>query len=88
MPGVGPAVLVLGLMRYGFVASGRFLPWLKAPLPQRFRRKLVCVLQLAVLILLQLPMIPSALASGMMWIAVAALLMSFGNDALWLWRRR
>jgi hypothetical protein len=35
---LGPAVLALGLLRYGFVAAGRLLPWLRAPLPGRRAR--------------------------------------------------
>jgi phosphatidylglycerophosphate synthase len=84
----GPEVLLLGLMRYGFVAGFWPFPWLAAPLPERFGRKLVCVVQIAALILLQAPGLTAGLAQGVAWVAVAALVWSFGRDALWLWRHR
>ncbi|MAU96141.1 MAG: CDP-alcohol phosphatidyltransferase [Fulvimarina sp.] len=80
----GPVLLVLGLTRYVFVAATWALPWLAAPLPESLRRKAVCVLQLATLILLQLPGWPPALALA----ASAALLWSFAVDILWLAGRR
>jgi phosphatidylglycerophosphate synthase len=84
----GPEVLVLGLTRYVFVAAFWPCPWLAAPLPESFRRKAVCVIQIAALILLQIPDLPRVLALAIAWPAVAALLWSFGRDTLWLWRHR
>lgn len=84
----GPEVLLLGLMRYGFVAAFWPFPWLAAALPERFGRKLVCVIQIAALILLQVPGLTAGLAQGVAWAAVAALIWSFGRDTLWLWRHR
>ena len=80
----GPGVLLLGAMRYLFIAAGAVWPWLRAPLPQRFRRKAVCVVQLAALIALQAPQ----LAIGLAWGAVAALTWSFALDVIWLHRHR
>ena len=84
----GPLVLVLGLARYAFVAASLFLPWLARPLPERFGRKAVCVLQLAALILLQVPGIPPPVAFALVAVASAALGWSFGRDILHLWRAR
>lgn len=84
--GVGAEILVLGLTRYVFVAAGLVWPALTAPLPQRFRRKLICVIQLATLILLQLPMLPTDLAIWLTRLAGTALLWSFAVDIRWLWR--
>lgn len=84
--GVGAEILVLGLTRYVFVAAGLVWPVLTAPLPQRFRRKLICVIQLATLILLQLPMLPTDLAIWLARLAGAALLWSFAVDIRWLRR--
>lgn len=85
---VGPWVLLLGLMRYGFVAASWVLPWMAAPLPDRFGRKVVCVIQIAALIALQAPILTGwmtlAIASG----ASVALIWSFGRDILWLWGHR
>jgi hypothetical protein len=84
----GAEVLILGLMRYVFVLGFWPFPWLAAPLPERFGRKLVCVVQIAALILLQVPDLPRAMALMIAWPAVAALIWSFGRDTLWLWRNR
>lgn len=84
----GPEVLLLGLFRYAFVAAGLIWPWLSAPLLESRRRKLICILQLAVLILLQIPQFPASLAAGGIRLALLALLWSFGADILWLWRSR
>lgn len=84
----GPEILILGLMRYVFVLAFWPCPWLAARLPDRFGRKLVCVVQIAALILLQVPDLPRAVALLIAWPAVAALLWSFGRDTLWLWRNR
>lgn len=85
---LGPEVLALGLMRYAFVIAAAPLPWLAAPLPPSFRRKAICVVQLATLILLQLPglPVPQAIAAGLT--ALALLTWSFATDILWLRARR
>lgn len=85
---LGPQVLLLGLARYGFVAAAALLPWLRAPLPQRFRRKLICVLQIAALIGLQTPVLTGGAAMLLAWAAIAAVIGSFAVDIRWLWRRR
>lgn len=84
----GPEILILGLTRYVFVLAFWPFPWLAAPLPDRFGRKLVCVVQIAALILLQVPGLPPPGAALIAWPAVAALLWSFGRDTVWLWRNR
>jgi len=84
----GPLVLVLGLIRYVFVAATFLLPWLGGPLPERFSRKAVCVVQLAALILLQLPGLPDGASATLVALATAALFWSFGRDILHLWRQR
>jgi phosphatidylglycerophosphate synthase len=85
---VGPVVLVLGVMRYLFVAASWALPWMAAPLPDSFGRKVVCVIQIAALIALQLPLLTALPAQIIVLGASAALLWSFGRDTLWLWRHR
>ncbi len=84
----GAEVLLLGVMRYAFVAAFWPFPWLAAPLPDRFGRKVVCVIQIAALILLQVPDLVPGVARAVAWGAVAALIWSFGRDVLWLWRNR
>jgi phosphatidylglycerophosphate synthase len=84
----GPLVLVLGLARYAFVVATLFLPWLARPLPERFSRKVVCVVQLATLILLQVPFIPPPAATLLVTAASLALAWSFGRDIAYLRRLR
>ncbi|MGY6634829.1 MAG: CDP-alcohol phosphatidyltransferase family protein [Alkalilacustris sp.] len=85
---LGPWVLGLGLMRYGFVAAAQVWPWLRAPLPDSFRRKTVCVVQIAVLAVLLAPAIPAGVASGLGAGTLGLLVASFGWDVVWLWRHR
>lgn len=83
----GPEILLLGFMRYAFVAASYIWPELRAPLPQAFRRKAICVVQIAALILLMFPLTPQAAALPVATLAVIALSWSFLIDILWLTRR-
>ncbi|MEE2860484.1 MAG: CDP-alcohol phosphatidyltransferase family protein [Pseudomonadota bacterium] len=85
---VGLEVLVLGVMRYVFVASALALRWMRRPLPVSMRRKTVCVIQLAALIALQVPQVPVDLSIWLARGASLALAWSFASDVLWLWRHR
>lgn len=85
---LGPQVLLLGAVRYLFVAASWIMPWLAADLPQRLRRKAICVLQLATLTLLQTPLPSAAQAHALAWLALAAVVWSFALDVRWLWRHR
>ncbi|ABV95878.1 CDP-alcohol phosphatidyltransferase (plasmid) [Dinoroseobacter shibae DFL 12 = DSM 16493] len=84
----GLAAALLGLPRYLFVLAARGLPWMRRDLPERFSRKTVCVLQMGVLIALQAPVLPAALALPLVGLALAALAWSFAVDLRWLWRKR
>jgi phosphatidylglycerophosphate synthase len=84
----GPLVLILGAMRYAFVAAALVLPWLGGPLPERFSRKAVCVIQIAALILIQWPGLPEAMSATIVLGAAGALVWSFGLDIRHLWRHR
>lgn len=86
--GVGFYVILLGLPRYLFVIAQFALPWLNAPLPERFSRKVVCVVQIAVLIAILLPVVGSTLAGIAAGGAALALLWSFAVDIRWLWSAR
>ncbi|MEM7709184.1 MAG: CDP-alcohol phosphatidyltransferase family protein [Pseudomonadota bacterium] len=77
------ALLVLGFMRYAFVAAAALLPWLTAPLPDRYSRKAVCVAQIGALIAtLAMPDLTPALP-----LVALAVLWSFWWDVAWLARR-
>jgi phosphatidylglycerophosphate synthase len=84
----GAMAVLLGLPRYIFVAAGALCPWMRRDLPERFSRKAVCVLQLAVLIALQAPLLPPTLALLLLPVAAVALIWSFATDLVWLWRHR
>ncbi len=80
----GPEILVLGFMRYAFVAASWIWPALQAPLPQVFRRKAICVVQIAALIILIFPLTPQAIALPIGIMAALLLCWSFLVDIRWL----
>ncbi|MBV6656773.1 MAG: CDP-alcohol phosphatidyltransferase family protein [Devosiaceae bacterium] len=79
-------VLVLGLPRYLFWAAVFAFPWLKADLPERFSRKVVCVIQIAALIGVLIPGLSNPFQSSLIALAALALAWSFAVDVLWLRR--
>jgi phosphatidylglycerophosphate synthase len=85
---VGVWVLLIGGLRYLFVAAAIPLPALGGELPPSFRRKVVCVIQGIALLVALGPIIPGPLAVGVSAVALASLLYSFGVDALWLLRKK
>ncbi|WP_189426650.1 CDP-alcohol phosphatidyltransferase family protein [Devosia pacifica] len=81
-------VLALGLPRYLFIGAGLVLPWLMAELPERFSRKLVCVIQVGALIGLASPL---GAHPASWWVAVcvsAMVVWSFLVDIIWLARHK
>lgn len=81
-------VLVLGGMRYLFLAAAVVWPWLMASLPERFSRKAICVVQIAVLIALLAPIINGPLSWTFAAKGTVLLVYSFGRDVVWLARHR
>ena len=84
----GAWVLVIGGIRYAFVAAGWMLPWLRGDLPPSTWRKAVCVVQGVVLAAALVPWLPAGVAQTALALSLAALIHSFGRDTLWLWRHR
>lgn len=84
----GPWVLAIGLLRYLFMAVGLALTWIARPLPDRFRRKFVCVVQVVALLAALVPFLPESLRTAALALALMALLASFATDLLWLYRAR
>jgi phosphatidylglycerophosphate synthase len=82
----GGWIVASGLLRYTFVAAGTILPWLRAALPASRRRQAICVIQIAALTLVMLPMIEPPLSTGLAAAALAILIYSFLIDTVWLWR--
>lgn len=84
---LGGWVLMLGALRYVWLAAGLGLPRLRGPLPESYARKAVCVIQIAALIVAICPAVPRDAAIAAAAIAGALLIWSFGRDGLWLLRR-
>ncbi|MGX1134498.1 phosphatidylglycerophosphate synthase [Streptomyces glaucescens] len=84
---LGPWVLLIGGMRYAFVAAARVWPWLTAPLPPSTARKAVAAVQGVFLLVAASGVLPVMADAGVVAVALALLLWSFGRDVLWLWRQ-
>jgi phosphatidylglycerophosphate synthase len=82
---VGPWVLGLGLMRYGFIIAGWIWPSLAQSLPPRFLRKAICVFVVSSLAIALMP-VPEFLAGSLCAAALGALIYSFGSDCVFLLR--
>ncbi|MDM7856271.1 CDP-alcohol phosphatidyltransferase family protein [Cellulomonas alba] len=83
-----PWVLAMGAARYAFLLAGRVFPWLRAPLPPRYWRKVVTAAVGIALATAAVGVLPGAVTTFALVLALALLAESFGRDALWLWRRR
>lgn len=82
----GAWIILAGALRYLFVAAAGIWPWLGADLPESWRRKFTCVVQIATLIAAIAPIVPqpwSALVAGA---GLALLTWSFAVDVAWLAR--
>lgn len=84
----GAWVLLLGGMRYLFLAAAVVWPWLLAQLPERFSRKAICVIQIGILIALLAPIISGPLSWTIAAIGTLLLAYSFVRDIIWLARHR
>jgi len=82
----GPWVILSGLLRYIFIAAGRYWPRLREPLFASRRRQAVCVVQILALVVAILPAIQPPLSTGIAAVALAALAYSFLVDTRWLLR--
>jgi phosphatidylglycerophosphate synthase len=85
---VGAYVIILGLPRYLFLFAQYPFPWLNGDLPARFSRKVVCVVQIAALLLVTAPIVSAPIAGIAAGIAALALIWSFWLDLRLLWRER
>jgi phosphatidylglycerophosphate synthase len=83
---LGPWVLLIGGMRYGFVAAARVAPWLNAPLPPSFARKTVAAIQGVCLLVAGSGLLPHLADLAIVSSALGSLAWSFGRDVRWLWR--
>ncbi|MET8896091.1 CDP-alcohol phosphatidyltransferase family protein [Streptomyces albogriseolus] len=83
---MGPWALLIGAMRYVFVAAARVWPWLTAPLPPSTARKTVAALQGVLLLVAASAFLPHVVNVGVVALALGLLVWSFGRDVLWLHR--
>ena len=84
----GAWVLAIGLARYAFFVAGWPLPWMRAPLPPRYWRKVVAATEGIVLAIAASDVLPSAPIQAALVVALVILAESFGRDVWWLWRHR
>ncbi|TWP49285.1 CDP-alcohol phosphatidyltransferase family protein [Lentzea tibetensis] len=82
----GPWVLLIGFMRYLFVAASWKLSWMRAALPHSMARKTVAAVQGIVLVVAASGIVPGS--GVLVALALASLVWSFGRDIGWLWRCR
>ncbi len=82
----GSWVLIIGAARYALLLAGWLIPWLAAPLPPRYWRKVVAAVQGIVLTVAVSGVL--SLFTGLIVVAAALLLLaeSFGRDVIWLYR--
>ena len=82
----GAWIMLIGAMRYAFVAAGWLMPTLQRPLPPSWRRKAICGVQGIALVVCLVPLVQSTLAVPVAATALAALTASFAMDVHWLLR--
>jgi phosphatidylglycerophosphate synthase len=82
----GSWVLVIGAARYALLVAGWALPWLAAPLPPRYWRKVVTTVVSIVLIVAVSGLLPRTVGMIAVGLALALVLESFGRDIVWLYR--
>ncbi len=82
----GAWILLAGLLRYLFVAAGWVVPRMRRALPPSRRRQAVCVVQIAGLSLVVLPVIVQPLSVWISAVLLAVLVYSFAIDIIWLCR--
>ncbi|WP_137128972.1 CDP-alcohol phosphatidyltransferase family protein [Rhizobium sp. FY34] len=84
----GPWVLLIGALRYLFVMAQWFLPLLREELPESFRRKLICVVQVAALCGVMLPFVTQPVSGILCALALSLLVYSFAVDTIHLLLRK
>jgi phosphatidylglycerophosphate synthase len=82
----GAWVLMCGLRRYVFIAAGKVLPWLAAPLRSTRRGKTVAVVQYIGRSVALAPIITPPFSTAVAAVTLAALAWSFTVDVMWLRR--
>ena len=81
-------ILLIGLPRYAFLAAARLHAPLRRPLPPRRRRRVLCAVQGAALVVALAPVVSPGLAILIAALALALIGVSFAIDIRWLLRRK
>ena len=84
----GPWVVLAGLLRYLFVASGWLWRWMQRPLLGTTRGKAICIVQVGTLVAALVPTVTPPASTALAAIGLTALAYSFAVDTWWLWRTR
>ena len=82
----GVWVLAIGAARYALLVAGWLAPWLAAPLPPRYWRKVVAAVQGVVLTVAASGLLPRPIVMIAVGGALVLLAESFGRDVIWLYR--
>ncbi|KPI11594.1 CDP-alcohol phosphatidyltransferase [Actinobacteria bacterium OK074] len=82
---LGPWVVLIGAMRYVFVAASWAWPWLNGELPHSMARKTVAAVQGVALLVAASGLLPYQAGACVVASALGSLGWSFGRDVLWLW---
>lgn len=77
---VGWWVVIIGLMRYGYVALAKGSPSLRRPLPRCNLRRGIGIVQPIALCVALVPGVPGPVSTAVAGIALALLMYSFGRD--------
>ena len=84
----GGWIVILGSLRYVFLAAGWTFAWMRRPLPPSQRRRAICVIQGILLVLCLIPALPLAMSQVLAGAALLLAIGSFSVDTAWLARRR
>ncbi|MCM2971698.1 CDP-alcohol phosphatidyltransferase family protein [Larsenimonas suaedae] len=80
----GVWVLMIGGMRYLFILASLWLPALKKPLYDSWRRKAICVVQVLALMVCLVPLVSASVSAWLAALALLLLVYSFAVDTHWL----
>ena len=84
----GAWVLLSGLLRYIFITAGWCWSWMRKPLPSSLRGKVICVVQIVILVVVLVPIVTPPWSAALAAFGLVALSYSFLVDTWWLWRQR
>ena len=81
-------VLLIPFYRYVFFALQFKYQWLKNNLPESYRRKLICLLVISILIICHIPKIPIYMIMPFIYLSIFLITFSFLKDIIWLYKNK